>query len=328
MVTSLTFLAVQDDSARADATFYRPDADLLFGEPGSIIRSEPMAFPPPGAAAYRILYQSTGLHGERVAVSGVLVVPTSGDNSERPIVAWAHPTSGVVPACAPSLSRSALREIQGLNELLADGYAVVATDYPGLGTVGPHPYLIGDSEGKAVLDSVRAARDFLSQQRDARFAVWGHSQGGQAALYTGILVHSYAPELRLVGIAAAAPATDLSTLMRDDYATSGGKGLTALSLWSWSKLYGIPTGDLVEPSAIAAMDRLATGCIETIFDLLERRSEERPLEKTFLSSSDISSVEPWKSILTDNSAGLTPRDIPVFIAQGMTDDIVRPRRDD
>ncbi len=87
------------------------------------------------------------------------------------------------------------------------GYVVAATDYPGLGTPQTHPYLVGVSEARAVLDSVRAARALTGAQN--RFAVWGHSQGGQAALFTGLIAKSYAPDLDLVGVAAAAPATDL-----------------------------------------------------------------------------------------------------------------------
>jgi dipeptidyl aminopeptidase/acylaminoacyl peptidase len=283
-----------------------------------------MPFSPSDASAFRILYRSVGLHGERIAVSGVLIKPTSGNDAERPVVAWAHPTSGVATACAPSLSRGIYRQIQGLEQLLQQGFAVVATDYPGLGGPGVHPYLIGDSEGRAVLDSVRAARELLAQSAPTRFAVWGHSQGGQAALYSGLLARSYAPELRLEGVAAAAPATDLSTLMRDDFASSGGKGLTALTLWSWSRVFDIKLDRIVDPAAMSTVDILAGGCIETIFDFLERRLEERPLAKDFLTVTDINAAEPWNDLLKRNSPGVLPRKIPVFIAQGLGDGIVRP----
>lgn len=92
--------------------------------------------------------------------------------------------------------------IMGLPELLKRGYAVVAPDYPGLGTPGPHPYLVGESEGHAVLDAVRAARNAPEAHAGQRFAVWGHSQGGHATLFAGLLAQSYAPELQLVGVAA------------------------------------------------------------------------------------------------------------------------------
>ncbi len=310
--------------AKANDPFYEAGNADLSGRPGSIVRSEPMPFSPSGATASRILYRSTGLHGETIAVSGVVITPTDGSNADRAIVAWAHPTSGVTTACAPSLSRGVYRQIPGLAQLLQQGFAVVATDYPGLGGPGVHPYLIGDSEGRAVLDSVRAARERLGQREPPRFAVWGHSQGGQAALYAGLLASTYAPELKLVGIAVAAPATDLSTLMRDDFASSGGKGLTALTLWSWSRVFDIKLDKIVDPKAMVTIDTLAGGCIETIFDLLERRFEERPLAKDFLTVADISAAEPWNGLLKRNTPGVLPREIPVFVAQGLADGIVRP----
>ena len=120
------------------------------------------------------------------------------------------------------------------------GYVVSATDYPGLGTPGPHPYLVGISEGRAVLDSVRAARELPGAGGGRRFAVWGHSQGGQASLYTGILAKTYAPELNLVGVAAAAPATELAKLMAEDLNTNGGRNLAAMTLWSWARVFSAP----------------------------------------------------------------------------------------
>lgn len=310
--------------AKANDQFYTVDVGDLAGRPGSIIRSERMPFSPPDALAFRILYRSVGLHGEPIAVSGVFIKPTVGSDTARPVVAWAHPTSGVATACAPSLSRGVYRQIQGLEQLLQQGSAVVATDYPGLGGPGVHPYLIGNSEGRAVLDSVRAAGELLGQKDMTRFAVWGHSQGGQAALYAGLLASSYAPELKLEGIAAAAPATDLSTLMRDDFASSGGKGLTALTLWSWSRVFDIKLDNLVDPTAMTTVDTLAGGCIETIFDFLERRVEERPLSRGFLDVTDISAAEPWNKLLKENTPGVLPGEVPVFIAQGLGDGIVRP----
>ena len=152
------------------------------------------------------------------------------------MIAWAHPTSGVVEACAPSLMPDVSGMIWGLADMLRQGYVVVATDYPGLGVPGMiHPYLIGVSEGRAVLDSVRAARDLPDAGASNRFAVWGHSQGGHASLYTGELAASYAPDLKLVGVAAAAPATYLAELFDADKTSSDGKELTAMTIYSWSQ---------------------------------------------------------------------------------------------
>src|SRR5580658_8101872 len=172
---------------RAQTPFYQASAEEIAGLPGTLIRSEPMLFAPAGALAYRVLYRSTGLHGEPIAVSGVIVIPPGPPPPVgRPIVAWAHPTTGVVPHCAPSLAIFVFQQMMGLRPMVERGIVVVATDYPGLGTPGPHPYLVGVSEGRAVLDSVRAARAVPGVGDGTRFAVWGHSQGGQAALFTGL----------------------------------------------------------------------------------------------------------------------------------------------
>jgi hypothetical protein len=72
------------------------------------------------------------------------------------------------------------------------------------------------------------------------FAVWGHSQGGQAALFTGAIAKSYAPELKLIGVAAAAPASELITLINEDLDSIGGKNIAAMTLWSWARVYGAP----------------------------------------------------------------------------------------
>lgn len=312
------------NGALAQSAFYRATEQEIAGSAGTIIRQEPMPFA--GGTAYRVLYRSTGLHDEPIAVSGMFVVPPGPPPPDgRAIVAWAHPTTGIVPRCAPSLAIFGFQQIQGLRDMVERGYAVAATDYPGLGTPGPHPYLVGVSEARAVLDSVRAARALPGVGGSARFAVWGHSQGGQAALFTGMLAHSYASELNLVGVAAAAPASELATLINDDLSSPGGKNIAAMTLWSWARVYGAPIQDVVVPPAMPAVDRLAEECIESIFDLRERRTTERPLEKSFLSVDSPTEVEPWRSLLARNSAGTLPREIPVFLAQGSADTIIQPQ---
>ena len=318
-------LVASVDKVRAQTPFYEASAEDIAGAPGTLICSEPMAFAPAGAQAYRVLYRSIGMHGEPIAVSGVIVVPPGpAPAGGRPIVAWAHPTTGVVPHCAPSLAIFVFQQMAGLRQLVEQGAVVAATDYPGLGTPGPHPYLVGDSEARAVIDSVRAARSMPGADGGNSFAVWGHSQGGQASLYTGLIAKTYAPELNLVGVAAAAPATSLVTLMGDDFKTSGGKNLTAMTLWSWGRVYGAPIEKVILPEAMPTVDRLANECIESIFDILARRRTEKPLEQHFLSVPNIAAVEPWRSLALHNTPGALPQQIPLFLAQGATDDIVRP----
>jgi pimeloyl-ACP methyl ester carboxylesterase len=296
------------------------------GLPGSLISAQRMSGAPDSASAYRIVYTSTGLSGQSVPVSGVVIVPAGiAPAGGRPIVAWAHPTTGVEPQCGPSLARVFFSSVQGLRAMLARGYIVTATDYPGLGLDdGPHPYLVGTSEGRAVLDSVRAARQVPDADASGSFAVWGHSQGGHAALFTGLLASTYAPDLHLVGVAAAAPATELAQLMRDDQGTGGGNNITAMTLWSWSRVYGAPMDKVVTPEARPVVDKLVSECIERWFDVLTRRGPTKALELGFLSVNDLSGMQPWKDLLADNTPGPLSSRIPVFIAQGTKDTLVQP----
>jgi len=321
------FCAAGLSGAAAQGDFYSAaGVDLAALRPGALIRSQAIWWAPNGTRAYRVLYRSSGLRDEPIAVSGVVIVPDGpAPAGGRKIVAWAHPTTGVVSRCAPSLARVLFRSIQGLDIMARRGYAVAATDYPGLGTAGPHPYLVGESEGRAVLDSVRAARQVPGVGDGRAFAVWGHSQGGQAALFTGLLARSYAPDLDLVGVSAAAPATELGTLMSDDMGTPGGDNLTAMTLWAWAKVFGAPMDKVVTPQAVPVIDRLAGMCIERFFDVFARRGPSRQLARSFLSVDDLPELQPWRSLMEESTPGPLPAGMPVFLAQGTTDNIVDPK---
>jgi acetyl esterase/lipase len=325
----LTFLVVvlllSMAPLRAQTPFYDPPKRMLDGQPGTLVQQEVIDGAPLGATAYRVIYRSTGLKNEPIFVSGVVIVPQGEPPpGGRPIVAWAHPTSGVTPRCAPSLAIFLFQQIQGLRSFVERGYVVAATDYPGLGTPGPHPYLVGESEARAVIDSVRVAATMPGAGGGKRFAVWGHSQGGQASLFTGMIAQKYASELTLLGVAAAAPATELAALMEDDINTVGGKNITAMTLWSWHRVFGAPIDKVVDPRAIPVIDALAHECIEGPFDLVAREKTGKPLEQYFLTGEGLAKTEPWRALLQDNSTGPLPPNVAVFLAQGTEDQIIRP----
>jgi acetyl esterase/lipase len=295
-------------------------------EPGAILNVWPLVGgSPDDGEAHRILYESTGLNGQPIEVSGAIYIPPGKPPAGgRPVIAYAHPTSGVVQKCAPSLMPDNAGLIWGLKSMLAKGYIVVATDYPGLGAPGIHPYLIGVSEGRAVLDSVRAAIALPRSGASNRFVVWGHSQGGHAALYTGELAKSYAPELKLLGVAAAAPATYLIELFDADKSSAAGKELTAMAIWSWSNLYKDPASTLVEADAMKVYETMAHDCIESVADFVALEQAERPLEKEKFLKANPAKTQPWEDIMKRNSPGQKPAGAPVFLAQGTADTIVRP----
>src|SRR4051794_34763465 len=162
---------------------------------------------------YLVLYRSTGIKGTPVAESAEVLLPPDRTPPKGgwPIVAWAHGTTGLADKCAPTrMPRQMDAYTTHLRAQLFGyfkaGYAVVAPDYEGLGTPGVHPYLIGGSEGRSVLDSVRAARK-IEPRLSKSVAIMGHSQGGHAALWAAALAPRYTPELRVRGTVAYAPAS-------------------------------------------------------------------------------------------------------------------------
>jgi acetyl esterase/lipase len=325
LTTTLALTSVVSaQPAMAQDSFYQTRPTDLVGPPGSIIREQVTAEDREGATDFRVLYRSIGMHGEPIAVSGTVIVPVGpAPAGGRPIVAWAHPTSGIEPQCGPSLAVLRFQQIMGLRDMVRRGYIVTATDYPGLGAGGPHPYLVGVSEGRAVLDSVRAAQN-LAGESGVDVALWGHSQGGQAVLYAGLLAGSYAPELRLVGVAAAAPATELGPLMRDDQGSPGGKNLLAMTLWSWSRVYDTPLDKVVDPAALPTINKLASLCLESPFDIRPRKEVSQALEQRFLRTPDLTSTEPWRTLLAENTVGALRPSLPVFLAQGDADAVIQP----
>ncbi len=307
-------------------SFYSAPSPLPSGPPGTIIRFEPLTDLPAGARGWKILYLSTSYTGKPTAISGAVFAPTTpAPHGGRHVVAWSQGTVGVASRCAPSLlSDAGAHAIDGLPAFLKAGDAVVATDYQGLGTPGPHPYLVGKSEAISVLDGVRAAHNLSEAGAGTAFVVWGVSQGGHAALFTGQYAASYAPDLKLIGVAAGAPASALIPLFQGKIGTDFGNLLAAFALDSWAQVYpDLKLDHIVTAAARPIVRNTATYCIHNMTQALPAVLHAKVLKITFLSKQPWE-TEPWKSELETNTAGHMPIRAPLFIGQGATDPLVLP----
>lgn len=213
-------LAVAPASAHADVrrgpagdAFYEGPAALGAGRHGDPIWQRPATRPAAlrGARANRLLlYRSNSPNGKAIVVSGTVAIPRG--RSPRggwPVLTWGHGTRGLADGCAPSKGYGAFAsETRLLERWLARGYAVVRTDYEGLGTPGVHPFLVGRSQARGMLDAVRAARKAY-RGIGRRTIVAGESQGGQAALWAAADAPAWTPELRVRGTLAFAPVSQL-----------------------------------------------------------------------------------------------------------------------
>jgi pimeloyl-ACP methyl ester carboxylesterase len=211
---------------RGDFYRYPSQKTLQRTSPGEILASEPMTvssgLQSASSQAIRIMYRSVGLHGKPIAVTGFLLLPR-GDAPRGgwPVTAWGHGTTGVGPICAPSRLANLYPdsdqyvETDAIVRFLQDGYAVVGTDYPGLGfpdKVANFPQ--ADLESRSVIDSVLAARQVSPRLARQWFAV-GHSQGAAAVLRVGEDASRWAPGLRFLGTVALAPPSHFNEVLDD-----------------------------------------------------------------------------------------------------------------
>jgi alpha-beta hydrolase superfamily lysophospholipase len=195
---------------------YRVPAFVHPGRPGDVIATSDLGPDSHVGGADRrvVVYQSTSVTGRDIAVSGVVLVPPGrAPRGGWPVVSWAHGTTGMADRCAPSeMPNLHYNEYaQEARAFVAAGYALAATDYPGLGTPGVPSYLVGVDEGNSVVDVVTAAHHLLAHLAPTWFAV-GHSQGGQAVLFA-TRAAARAPGLHLGGAIAIAPASALDLIL-------------------------------------------------------------------------------------------------------------------
>ncbi len=311
-------------SARAIPAFYDPPPLPKNAVPGTVLRAEAASATVGGAKAVRILYVTTDFRGNPAISSAMAWLPQKATRAPRPVVAWAHPTTGIARACAPSLGPGPVRRVPGLAELVAAGAVVVATDYPGLGTPGPTAYLVGSAEGRAVLDSVRAVRQIAGSGAGNRFAIYGHSQGGQASLFAGAMAGDYAPELKLAGVVAAAPATDLVALTESSNDTAIGRWVLAMALDTWRQIYRESRAALDPVVATFTPDfrsLIVDSCLMTGPEFARIQLLARPLSPELADRSALK-TPPLPALLTENSARTLPPAVPLFVLQGGMDGVV------
>ncbi len=204
---------MEKDDALPLTSFY--DTPALSGsKPGALLRQETFTgyAVPTGATAVRILYRSESSKGAAVATSAVVLVPAGpAPAGGWPVIAWAHGTSGVARMCAPSLEKDMEYGEEGLMPMVRAGFAVVATDYHGLGTSGPHEYVNKVAQARDVIYSIPAARAAVPSL-GRRWVVIGHSQGGLAA-WSVAEMQAALRDPDYLGAVSVAGAADLKSIL-------------------------------------------------------------------------------------------------------------------
>jgi len=328
VVTVIVALAAMGLPGCGDADrFYLTPDGLRDGQAGSLLRSESMFVPGAGQRGWRILYQSTGLDGRPVAVSGSFVRPSGpAPAGGFPLISYAHPTVGIADACAPSK-----RDDTGVltSRAVAAGFAVVLTDYQGLGTAGVHPYLIGESEGRSVLDAARAVRTLGGAEVGDQLGVWGYSQGGHAAMFAAQIASSYAPDLNLFGtVSVAGVASDhwvADVLRRPDLYALG-----VMAAVSWAANADPGTGevlhaeDVLGPIGRDATPRLLGTDVDRPAVCSDLGGIGIGHSSAELINADPSTLPAWRAALDRVAVGGAAPSAPLLVISGTSDDLVPP----
>ncbi|MGH3860016.1 lipase family protein [Actinokineospora sp.] len=310
--------------------FYTAPDPLPAGAPGDVIRSrkvdwhpEPFRILPAPVRAYQVLHRSTSATGTPNAVSATVLVPPTAwtGTGPRPLIAYAMGTQGMADECAPSYHLRAGTEVEiaFLAQALFKGWAVAVTDYEGLGTPGTHTYAVGQSEGRALLDTARAATRLPEAQLspNAPIGAFGYSQGGQAAAWAGELQATYAPELNLVGIAEGGVPSDLNEVAAFNNGGPG-SGLVVAAAIGYSTAYPeLPFAEHLNQRGKDVTEKVRNSCVA---QLALAAPFTRLNELT--TTPDLINHPAWQARLVENKLGTVRPAAPVYLYHGTVDELI------
>ena len=319
-----------------DAGFSDPPADVAADRPGQVIRSRPWTYSTdattragvPGIRATQVLYRSTDALGAAIGVTGTVLVPERPwtGPGPRPLVSYAVGSHGVSDDCAPSklMAQGLEYESGNIQRLLDLGWAVAVTDMEGLGTPGLHTYVVGRSEGHAVLDMARAALALPDAgiDPDAPIGIMGYSQGGGSAAWAAELAPTYAPELHLVGVAAGGTVADPLAIARADEGTPW-IGLVLLTALGFDAAY--PELDLDSYLNETGRAMAADGrqfCVMSLAGIATLVNAAGTSTGDYVTDVNPLDAPAWQQRLRENTLGGAAPTVPVLMQHGYWDGTV------
>lgn len=286
--------------------------------PGVLVKSQLVAAPGLHGTMYRVMYVSLSVRNKPVAVTGVIAVPggTTPPAGGFPVVSWGHGTNGMADVCAPSLAPAS--DVPLTNDLLDQGWVVTASDYQGEGTPGLMPYLAGVSAARNTVDIVRAAQHLAAAHASKHYVVWGHSEGGQTAMFALNIGAKYAPTLSLDGVVAGAPPSQFG-LIYTFLKTSPFRHYLLMAAGGLNAAYGntaAPLSEVLTPLGLKHVKDLDKGCTSYLVQQLAGIATSQ-LVKT-----DPFKVPAWNKVLKANDPQnfTTASVAPLLMIQGGSDE--------
>ena len=305
----------QRQNALPRTDFYDPPRPVRWAPAGSLIREQVTSdYQVEGSpvTATRLLYHSRTSAGHDVAASAVVLVPPGvPPKGGWSVVVDAHGTSGSGVYCAPSLMRDLYHGDQML-QFISQGWAVVAPDYAGLGTTGRSEFVNKTAESNDVINAVRAARRARTDL-SPRWVLWGHSQGGGAALAVAERQAVHA-DAGFLGTVATSPAADLTATVESVVGTPGMGGFVPL-IASGAKVTNPRThlGQVLSPQARRLLPVIPAGCLNVVMSVYGGLSGSDLVRPDYLDEPN------FAEFLAANSSGRRPTGGPLLLLQGDSD---------
>lgn len=292
--------------------------------PGTLLKSQRLSATGIDGTTYRVMYVSTDEQGQPAAVTGLVFVPRSPPPPGGfPVVSWAHGTNGMSDPCTPSLDPEDVLSPEILNQLLDRGWEVTASDYQGEGTPpGILPYLVGDVAARNTIDIVRAVHYLSAADASSTYVVWGHSEGGQTAMFASQLGPTYGSQsgLHLAGVVAGAPPSQFINIY-NGLATSPYRFYLFMIITGFNSAYGnhlAPLPSVLTAKAISILPDLRKGCYSFLKTTLDQYSMAQLVKVNPIL------VPTWAHLFTANDPEIfsTANAVPLLIIQGGDDDQV------
>lgn len=314
--------------AAGDPAFYAAPDPLPALEHGTLLRFQ-LADPTFGSA-WRIMYASTDAAGAPTVATALVNNPGDaaiGAESFRapiggfPVLVYAHETIGFADQCAPSSTYGVFgdRYASGFEAIQrSDRWVVVAPDLEGIGSPGAHPYLIGASGGRSLLDAAAAARQLPGFHTSDTTALLGVEAGGHAALWAAQLAGEWSPTQRIAGVVVGGTGADPAALIGAESrdiapeirAVAILAGLTVAHPEAADAL-----AEVLSPTGLSTMLQLQRHCLDD-GDVFQSFVMNFP---SGLVIGDPATVEPFASLLAANVAGTAALPAPVLVVHSPDD---------
>lgn len=313
------------------AAFYDAPASLS-GTHGDLVSYRPatadIGSDAPAFAAWNVMYQSQDASNKAQPVTGTVFVPTTPwtGAGPRPVLIYAVGTHGLGKGCAASKQFTAGTDYEAANivSALNAGYSVLVSDYVGYTNTGTVRYMAGPSQGRNVLDIFKAATQLPGAgiAANAKVAIWGYSQGGQAAAWAAELHATYTPGMQLVGVAHGGTPADLGATA-DFLNGRNGSAFLLSSVMGLGAEYpaAIPVDLAFSAEGKNKLARLKDLCLfDAVFDYQNRFFEEFSHEGFTLT--ELLETASIKRTMDAQKVGNNPVPLPIYQFHGQADEFI------